>query len=171
MKVVHPALIVICLLLLASCNFKSDKSPDLSDRSTFQVEVGKSNNGNYIVTATEAIKQDWESRLNDGGETIVFENFQIVKGHTDDKSHKEYYLLLATVQNGLTKAASLLTLTGDSFMIVTQEDSDGSHFYANIVCEGTCKDGCLPVATLHDDNMYLNCSPCAKCQKSETEIR
>lgn len=171
MKTAHIGIIAVFVLLLTACNSKSDNtSATLNDNDYFQVEIGKNENGRFTITQLEPIKQDWESRLNNNGNRLTLTEFKIVKAYTTDESPVEYYLLIANSKDGRLRTASLLNLKGNSFFIDTRKDN-GALSYSNIVCEGNCNEGCLPVVSIHNGTRYLNCSQCVECVKKETEIR
>lgn len=172
MKKVFFSAFAAFVLLIAACNSKPEKTTEIStDIDYLKLQVGHNKDGALAVTNLEIIKKEWEKRVSEGQKTISLKDFKIVEGMTIGDSSQTYYILVASSVDGKIKTASLLTLKDDTFYFDTREDIDGSDFYSNIVCEGSCNEGCDPIVTSYNGRRYLNCSQCEDCVKKEVEIR
>jgi len=148
---------VVLFLLIIGVSCKKETAPKESDYS--ENIVGTAQGENYTVTAADVIQPEWEN-LGENRNTI--ETFKIVKGLTTGDAAKDFYMLVGKCEDGQTIAA-LLQLKGNDFYF------DQSNPVA-IRCHGTCTTGCLPIATANKGAVFLSCSPCADCIKTDHSL-
>ena len=160
----------ILIVLLASCNSKSETSEAEKISSYLTDPVGTQNDALYTIINLKAIKKEWEARLDRDYSGIALQDFRIIKGRTEGEAPQDYYILTARSADYKIITASLLTLKDSKFYFEGQHDNN-SVVYPHIVCESSCNEGCEPVVKFQNGIRYLNCSPCLDCVKKESEMR
>lgn len=160
-------LLLISILLLSCNNGKKNNS---SSKDYLETVVGTVNNGEYILSEPELIKEKWEAELAKKKPGMTLEAFEITKGKTSGDTEEEYYMLLSRTEDGTVTAAALLTLKGNEFYFESSEGTGGS-IHTLIMCMGDCREGCMPTVSISNGIKYLNCSPCMDCSKLEKGMR
>jgi hypothetical protein len=158
------------LLLLTACNSKQEPMPK-NGINYLEAPVGTTSNGSFIISNLQNIKKEWEARLSTSEKQVTLKDFKIVSGTTAGDEHQQYYMLLANSEDGKVSTASILTLKVGRFYFEKQPSSGEDAIYLNIICEGTCTDGCAPVVSILSGSKYLNCSPCGNCTKKDMEMQ
>ncbi|TRW26408.1 hypothetical protein FMM05_03240 [Flavobacterium zepuense] len=146
---------VVLFLLIIGVSCKNETVPKESNYP--ENIVGTAQGESYTVTSADVIQPEWEKYLSDKSSSI--ETFEIIKGRTTGDAVKDFYMLVGKCKDGQTIAALL--------------DLKGNNFYFNqanpvaVRCHGTCTGGCLPIATAIKGAVFLSCSPCADCIKTD----
>jgi len=148
--------VLFLLIIVVSCK----KETSIKESNYPENIVGTAQGEKYTVTATDVILPEWEKNL--GDTTTTIETFEIVKGHTTGDAVKDFYMLVGKCKDGQTIAA-LLELKGSDFYFSQANP-------VAISCYGTCAGGCPPIATASKGIVFLTCSPCADCIKTDHSL-
>ena len=157
---------VFMMFLFVSCKGEKEQNASHPDMG---LVVGKLENNNFELMNTKLIEKEWSERISPKGESISFKGFEIIKGQTQGDSKDDFYMLYARTDDGITRAAALLTLVDGEFYFQKNETETGS-IYTVIQCNGECSKGCLPIVIEKNGSKYLSCSPCDNCLKTEKSI-
>ncbi|OYQ43804.1 hypothetical protein CHU92_02955 [Flavobacterium cyanobacteriorum] len=160
--------IKIFFLFLISCCVACKNNA--GDENYIKQPVGMLKGGQYVVTNSEKIKQEWETALNKTSDNDKIKTFTIIKATTEGDIAESYYILIGTNASGTAKTAAMLYLDRDKFYFEKQQGSDALS-YLTIVCEGKCDTGCNPIVKISGDSKFLVCSSCIDCIKTENELR
>lgn len=163
---------LLFLLVLTSCTSKNEvKVPKFTE---FDLDVaGTISGSDTLLENTNSIAKKWSAAamsLLHSKDTIVLQEFRIVKTMTVGSVKKECYLLMANNQDGTVKVGTTLHLENDKFFF----DVDGSAEKKTsriIVCEGSCNElGCLPQVVINEGEVHLVCSSCVECEKFTRQL-
>ncbi len=117
-----------------------------------EITIGYTSDTNFIITASlDELEVDWERQLATQELKSELNDWKVIKG---SDGNEDYYLLIATNDQGSLKMASRLKLDGTK-LILTQS---GSKTEKVLVCHG-CADGCEP--HILEGNLV-----CSKCEVS-----
>lgn len=147
---------LVLLLVFVSC--KKDVAP-LSGVSYPAISVGVEKNGAFEVVNQDVIKQEWEAQLLAEGAAREISGFQIIKGISKGGSPISYYMLMATCTDHKTTMAALLERKGNDLFFIPD--------IASVICSGGCEHGCAPAVSSKNDALYIICSECADCVKTD----
>lgn len=149
--------LVLLFLLAIGVSCKNETSKNESNYP--DIRVGAAQGTKYTVTATDIIKPVWEKHLKGSG---TIDAFEIVKTSTTGDTIKDCYVLVGKCNDGKTIAA-LLQLKGNDFYF---DESNP----VTVTCHGECPNGCLPIATANNGAVFLACSPCPDCIKTDHSL-
>lgn len=152
-------LAVLFVLLLASC--KNDTAPKTGDYP--ESIVGTAKGETYTATGTDVIKEHWEKALNEKGGNKHLVAFEIVKSKTQGDTVKDFFMIVAKCDDGHSTMAALLKKKGNEFYF----DKNNP---VSIICTGECNGGCLPAANAKNGAVFLMCSSCADCIKTDHSL-
>lgn len=147
---------LVLLLVFVSC--KKDAAP-VSAASYPAISVGIEEDGAFKVVNQNVLKREWEAQLRAEGESVTISGFEIIKGIAKGDSAVDYYMLMATCADHKTTMAALLERKHDAFYFMKDISS--------VICSGGCAHGCLPAVFSKKNTLYLICSDCADCVKTD----
>lgn len=159
-------------LVLLSCTSKNDiKVPKFTE---FDLDVAGTISGNdTLVENTDAIARKWSAaamRQLHSKDTIVMQNFRIVKTMTLGSVKKECYLLMAGTQDGSVKVGATLHLENNKFFFDVEGPAEKKTGRI-IICHGSCNErGCLPQVVINEGEVHLVCSSCVECEKFTRQL-
>jgi len=130
--------------------------------------VGTNNNGIYKVTDIDVVKRKWNIYINKKlkpKDSIVLQQFSIVKTISKGDTIEECYLLTARAEKQNVTIGTTLSLKDGKFYTDLKQNS-GFKTYEVLICDGVCgKTICNPEVVIAGGSKRLICSSCDECAK------
>jgi len=151
---------VALLLLLVSCKKQPEQQEEIVFNTTASI-------GSLPATLNEvkadAIKKIWNKELEATGVTSEIESLEIIhlSVTSDEITFKSapQYALKAITKDKHTTLTALLVVKNNEFYF-----DEGT---ATIICNSDCNEPCEPGATYKNGKVWLKCSGCADCVKTD----
>ena len=167
--------LLILLVALISCDKKEEAKPMVikQEHKTTDAIVGTDNDGVYDLSNIDDIKYKWNAYVNKKlkpKDSIVLEQFEIIKTKTQDATAEDCYLLIGKAKKQKVTVGTILSLKEGKFYTDLKQNS-GFKAYEVLICNGSCGENiCNPSVVVAGGSKRLICSSCDECAKISGSI-
>lgn len=171
MKKLFPLLLLLTVMI--SCIKKEEVTADEKKQESVSSSVGNEIQGKYVFKDADSLVYKWNVFVNKKmkpQDSIILDDFSIVKTKTQGESVQDCYLLIAKSKIQKVALGTILEQKEGKFYTAAK-DMSGFNAYEVILCNGACGDTiCNPDVLIAKGVKRLICSTCDQCIKISGSI-